>query len=163
MRPRLAGGFVALAVLTVDQASKLWVIHGLDMVEGERLTLAPFFDVVLQWNTGISYSLFPQSTEAGRWGLVALTAVATILLAIWLWRVSSPIAAFGLGAIIGGALGNGYDRFAYGAVADFCDFHIGGWHWYVFNAADAAIVLGVALLAYDSLLASRGEAKQKPA
>jgi len=160
MKPRLAGGRVALAILALDQASKLWLVDGLKMVEGQRIVLAPFFDIRLMWNTGISYSLFQQTTEGGRWALLAVTIAATALLGVWLWRVSGLTAALALGAIIGGALGNGYDRFAYGAVADFCDFHIQGWHWYVFNIADTAIVLGVVALAYDGLFAERRHDQQ---
>jgi signal peptidase II len=163
MTPRAAGALTALAVLVVDQTSKLWLLYGLKMVDHERIAVTPFFDIILAWNPGISYSLFPQSTEAGRWALLAVTAGATILLGFWLWRVASRLAALGLGTIIGGALGNGYDRLAYGAVFDFCDFHVLGWHWYVFNIADTAIVLGVAILAYDSLLADGGARKREPA
>jgi signal peptidase II len=107
------------------------------------------------WNTGISYSLFQQATAAGRWALLGVTILATILLGVWLYRTTGRLAAVALGAIIGGALGNAYDRFVYGAVADFCDFHIGGWHWYVFNVADTAICLGVVLLVYDGLFAEK--------
>jgi signal peptidase II len=156
MKPRIAGGLVALIVLILDQASKLWLLYGVGIVDGERIPIAPFLNVVLMWNTGISYSLFSQTTAAGRWALLGVTIVITIVLAVWLWRGAGLVSALALGAIIGGALGNGYDRFAYGAVVDFCDFHIGGWHWYVFNVADTAIVLGVALLAYDGLIAERG-------
>jgi signal peptidase II len=155
MRPRAAGGLLALVVLFADQASKLWLLYGLHMVEGQRIAVAPFFDIYLMWNTGISYSLFPQSTATGRWTLLGVTILATIFLAFWLWRAQGRLTALALGAIIGGALGNGYDRLAYGAVADFCDFHAFGWHWYVFNIADTAIALGVALLAYDSIFAER--------
>ena len=155
MKPRILGGLVALIVLALDQASKLWLLYGLGMVEGERITITPFFDVHLMWNTGISLSLFPQSTVSGRWALLAVTAAATLLLALWLWRVGGRLAAVALGAIIGGALGNGYDRFTYGEVADFCDFHLWGWHPFVFNVADSAITIGVILLAYDGLFADR--------
>ena len=155
MKLRVAGALVALAVLIADQASKLWLIFGLKLVQGERILVAPFFDIHLMWNTGISYSLFPQATAAGRWALLGVTLAATTLLAVWLWRTPGRLGALALGAIIGGALGNGYDRLAYGAVADFCDFHVFGWHWYVFNVADAAIVLGVAVLAYDGVFAER--------
>ena len=155
MSPRFAGGLVALAVLAADQTSKLSLLYGLKMVEGQSIKIAPFFDIHLLWNPGISYSLFSQATAGGRRALLGFTIVAVLLLGLWLWRVSGRLAALALGAIIGGALGNGYDRLAYGAVADFCDFHIGNWHWYVFNIADTAIVLGVALLAYDGLFAEK--------
>ena len=155
MKPRWAGGLLALIVLAADQASKLYLLHGLKMVEGQRIALTPFFDLYLMGNTGISYSLFQQTTAAGRWALLGVTIVATILLSIWLWRISGLLSALALGAIIGGALGNGYDRFAYGAVVDFCDIHLLGWHFYVFNVADTGITLGVVLLLYDGLFAEK--------
>jgi len=154
MKPRLAGAVAALAVLAADQATKLFLLDGLKMVEGQRIAVAPFFDIHLMWNTGISYSLFPQTTAGGRWALLAITLFATLLLAVWLWRATGLAAALALGAIIGGALGNAYDRFAYGAVADFCDLHAFGWHFYVFNLADTGITLGVLLLVYDGLVAA---------
>ena len=84
-----------------------------------------------------------------------MTLAATALLSLWLWRVSGKLAGLALGAIVGGALGNGYDRFIDGSVVDFIDFHIGGLHFFVFNIADAAITIGVALLLLDSFVADR--------
>ena len=161
MRPRAAGALVALAVFIADQASKLWLLDGLKMVDHERIVVTPFFDIHLVWNSGVSYSLFPQSTATGRWALIAVTAIATLLLAAWLWRVGSLRAALGLGAIIGGALGNGYDRLTHGAVADFCDFHVLGWSFYIFNLADTAITLGVMILIADALLTDRDQRKRQ--
>jgi lipoprotein signal peptidase len=71
--------------------------------------------------------------------------------------VRAPLAAVGLGAIIGGALGNGCDRLAYGAVVDFLDLHAFGRHFFVFNVADAAINIGVALLIFDGMFGRGGE------
>jgi signal peptidase II len=155
MRARTLGGLLALAVLILDQASKHWLLYGLQMQDHERMAVTPFLDFELLWNPGISFSLFPQGTSAGRWILLLLTLAATVLLGVWLWRVSSRLGGLALGAIVGGALGNGYDRFAYNAVVDFLDFHLAGYHFYVFNIADSAISLGVALLLYDSLIADR--------
>jgi signal peptidase II len=87
--------------------------------------------------------------------LLAVTLAATLLLCLWLWRARNTLTGLGLGAIVGGALGNGYDRFIFGAVVDFLDFHAFGYHFYVFNLADSAITLGVALLLFDALLAER--------
>ncbi len=70
---------------------------------------------------------------------------------MWLWRARSAVVGLGLGLIIGGAIGNGYDRLVYGAVVDFLDLHAFGRHFFVFNLADAAINLGVALLVVDGL------------
>jgi signal peptidase II len=155
MKARNLGALVALAILAIDQASKLWVLFGLKMAAYDKIKVTPFLDFELLWNPGISFSLFQQGTATGRWILLGLTLAATILLCLWLWRVNSRLAAIGLGAIVGGALGNGYDRFVYNAVVDFLGFHAFGFHWYVFNVADTAITLGVVLLLYDSLLADR--------
>jgi signal peptidase II len=98
----------------------------------------------------------------GQWALLALKAIAVILLWIWLARTSSRLTALSLGLIIGGAIGNAIDRFAYGAVADFVLFHLTtasfSFKWYVFNLADVAIVAGVVGLLYETLL-DRGAAK----
>jgi lipoprotein signal peptidase len=93
---------------------------------------------------------------------LAVTLAATGLLAWWLFRSRSVLPAVGLGLIIGGALGNAIDRVAHGAVIDYLDLHAFGRHFFVFNAADAAINVGVALLILDLLIAphmakSRGQ------
>lgn len=155
MKARVLGALVALAVLFVDQASKLWLLYGLKMEPHERMRVAPFLDFDLLWNPGISFSLFQQNTATGRWILLGLTLAATALLCLWLWRVANKLAAIALGAIVGGALGNGYDRFTYDGVVDFLDFHAFGVHFYVFNIADSAITLGVALLLYEGLIVDR--------
>jgi signal peptidase II len=150
---------VAVASAAVDQVVKLWLIFVFDLGSRGVVTLAPFLDLVLTWNTGISYGLFPQEGPVGQWVLLAVKALAVALLWIWLARVSSRLTALALGLIIGGALGNAIDRLAYGAVADFVLFHLttGGFSfkWYVFNVADAAIVAGVLGLLYESLLGDR--------
>ena len=86
-----------------------------------------------------------------RFALLAVTLVATACLAFWLWRAKSRLVALALGLIVGGALGNAYDRLAYGFVADFYHFHVGSFSWYIFNLADAAIVIGIRLLIVNSL------------
>ena len=153
---------VALAAAAVDQAIKLWIIFGTDLGTGGRIELLPFLDLVLTWNTGISYGLFPQEGPLGQWALLALKAIAAVLLWIWLARASSRLTAVALGLIIGGAIGNAIDRLAYGAVADFVLLHVTtasfNFKWYVFNIADAAIVGGVVGLLYETLAPS-GAAK----
>ena len=138
---------VAAIVCALDQALKLWLIFAFDLAARGLVRLAPGVDLVMTWNTGISYGLFPQGSDGGRWLLVAIKVGAAILLTIWLTRTRTRLTALALGLIIGGAIGNGIDRLAYGAVADFVLLHatFGGsrFDWYVFNLADAAIVAGV--------------------
>jgi signal peptidase II len=153
---------VALAVFIVDRVHKGWMLGVYDIAEKGRVKLTPFFDLVLVWNRGISYGLFQQDSDLGRWVLILFTAAVIGVLALWLASAHARLAASGLGLIIGGAASNLVDRLAHGAVADFFHFHVYGFSWYVFNIADAAIVAGVAGLLYDSVIgrhksASNGE------
>lgn len=145
---RAAALSVAAAVIAADQATKLWVL-GLDL-SGGPVQLLPIVDITLVMNRGISYGLLQQD-GIGRWLLVGATVVATLLLALWLWRAERSSVRLALGAIVGGALGNLVDRARYGAVVDFVHLHWRDWSWYVFNVADAAIVVGVAILLFDSV------------
>jgi signal peptidase II len=152
----ILGLAVALAAAAIDQAIKLWLIFVADLGTRGGVALSSFLDLVLTWNTGISYGLFPQEGPLGQWALLALKAIAAVLLWIWLARASARLTAVALGLIIGGAIGNAIDRLAYGAVADFVLFHVTtesfNFKWYVFNLADVAIVAGVAGLLYEALL-----------
>ena len=147
---------VALLAAAIDQATKLWLLFGFDLGARGVVTLTPFLDLVLIWNTGISYGLLRQEGPLGQWVLLALKAAAVVLLWIWLARTSSRLTALSLGLIIGGAIGNAIDRLAYGAVADFVLFHVTtasfSFKWYVFNLADVAIVDGVIGLLYETLM-----------
>ena len=150
------GIIVALAALALDQASKLWLLFVFDIAQRGAVKVTPFFDLVLAWNVGISFGWFQSESPAAQIALMAVKAVAVVVLAIWMARSRTFLATLALGLIIGGAIGNAIDRFAYGAVVDFALFHlqIGGktFNWYVFNLADVAIVAGVAALLYDSFL-----------
>ena len=150
---------IAAAACAADQALKLWLLFGYRLGEKGMVSIAPFVDLVLTWNRGISYGLFQQDGPLGQWALLALKAVAVALLWIWLARTGSRLTATALGLILGGAVGNGIDRAAYGAVADFVLLHVetATWrfNWYVFNFADVAIVAGVAVLLYESVVGDR--------
>ena len=153
------GVAVAAVVCALDQASKLWLLHGFELENRGRVKIAPFFDFVLTWNRGISYGLFQQDTPLGQWLLLGVKGFAALLLGYWLLRAPSRLVAIALGLIIGGAFGNAIDRLIYGAVVDFVLFYVPmtGWEfrWYVFNLADAAIVAGVVGLLYDSVRPQR--------
>jgi signal peptidase II len=150
------GIIAAIAVLVLDQASKLWLLRVFDIGHRGAVKVTPFFDLVLAWNIGISFGWFQSDSPLAQITLMIVKAVAVIVLAIWMARSRTLIATLALGLIIGGAIGNAIDRFAYGAVVDFALFHIqlGGqtYNWYVFNLADVAIVAGVIALLYDSFL-----------
>jgi len=147
---------VALTICALDQAVKLWLLQVFHLAGRGEVSLLPFVDLVLTWNAGISYGLFPQQGLFGLWALLAFKAVAVALLWVWLARAPSRLSAAALGLIIGGAVGNAVDRLHWPGVLDFVLFHIETarfhFRWYVFNLADVAIVAGVTGLLYDSLL-----------
>jgi signal peptidase II len=157
MTSRLRPGIItAIAVLALDQASKLWLLYVFDLPHRGAVKVTPFLDLVLAWNVGISFGWFQTDNQATQIILMIIKAAAVIVLAIWMARSRTLIATVALGLIIGGAIGNAIDRFAYGAVVDFALFHVQigekNLNWYVFNLADVAIVAGVAALLYDSFL-----------
>jgi len=149
-------GLVAAALaLIADQGLKSFLLYGAGfahMPPGAAVPVLPFFNLVMVWNPGISYGLFPASSAVGTWTLVGVSIVAVAALAWWLWDTTSRPLAAGLGLIIGGALGNNLiDRLVYGKVADFFHFYGFGYDWYVFNIADLAITLGAVAILYDVL------------
>ncbi len=156
MTPLRAGILSAIVTVILDQASKLWLLNVFDLAHQGFVRVTPFFDLVLAWNIGISFGWLQNDSQAAQIALMAVKAIAVVALAIWMARSHTRLATVALGLIIGGAIGNGIDRLAYGAVVDFALFHIeiGGktFNWYVFNLADVAIVAGVAALLYDSFL-----------
>ena len=153
--PREWGLVSAAAALIADQGLKFALLYGFDflhMVPGRSIPILPFFNLVMVWNPGISYGLFPASSMWGT-ALLVLVALAVITgLIYWLWGMTSLSLGIGVGLIIGGALGNNLiDRVVYGRVADFFDFHGFGYHFYVFNVADIAITFGAVAIIYDVL------------
>jgi len=155
LEPREVGLIAAAIALVADQASKLFMLHALGfarMAPGENVPVLPFFNLVMVWNPGISYGLFPASGRLGTFLLIGLSLAAVGVLTWLLWRATSRPLAIGYGLIIGGALGNNLvDRVIYGKVADFFHFYGFGYDWYIFNIADVAITLGAIAIIYDVL------------
>ncbi|MBN8920689.1 MAG: signal peptidase II [Rhizobiales bacterium] len=151
-----------MVIAVLDQASKLWLLFVFELGERGLVSVLPGIDLVLTWNRGISYGMFQQETEIGRWFLLGIQVLAILALGYWMLRSTVTLTGVALGLIIGGAIGNLIDRTIYGAVVDFVFLNgeIIGWNfrWYVFNLADAAVVAGVIGLVYDSVFA-RGAAK----
>ena len=154
IRNRLtAFGLAALVVvLAADQASKLWILDGLQLPQLGRVDLLPVLSLTMVWNPGVTFGLFKADGSMGALLLVAVAVAIVAALAVWLRRAETRLVAVSLGAIAGGAIGNVLDRLRFGAVVDFIHVHVGTWSWYVFNVADAAIVCGVAALVLDGLL-----------
>ncbi len=140
---------VAAVTLAADQAHKWWMIDWVRLGERGKIEVTSFLDIVLHWNRGISYGLFKQETVTGAWILAVFALVTAFAIGVWLANLPTRLTALSAGLIMGGALGNAIDRIRFGAVADYFSFHIGSFHWYIFNIADIAIVAGVAGLLYD--------------
>ncbi len=144
---------IVLLVLLLDQASK-WLMLFV-MSPPRVIEMAGFFNLVLAWNTGVSFSAFAGGGAAGRWILVGIAIAICGFVLAWMGRTQRRLLIAGFAAIVGGALGNVIDRVIHGAVVDFLDFHLAGWHWPAFNLADTAITLGVVAIIVDSLFGPR--------
>lgn len=146
---RWLGPAVFLLVFVLDFVTKAWALA---VLPGQgRVPVTDFFNLVLVWNTGVSFGMFQSGSEIGRWLLVGLAVAIAVILLFWLRREQSVLSRLAIWLILAGALGNVIDRVRYGAVVDFLDFHAFGYHWPAFNVADSAIVVGAALLVGDSL------------
>lgn len=162
----VVGGFswmsyaIALVVVVLDQASKLWVTKTLDLDYRPPIDVLPFFRLSMVHNQGVSFGLFKAHADTMRWVLVGFSVLVVGLLVGWARRVDRRLTAVALGLIIGGAIGNNWiDRVRFGWVVDFLDFS--GLHFpWVFNIADSAISIGVFLLLIDSLM--RPETQKPP-
>jgi signal peptidase II len=144
---------LAAVVVILDQLSKWWVVYGLNLPERGQIPVLPFFRLTMVMNNGVSFGLLRADTALGRGLLIGAAMLVVIALAVWVRRAERPLFATALGFVIGGALGNNLiDRVRIGWVVDFLDFSGLGFPW-VFNVADSAINVGVALLLLDSFIA----------
>ncbi|HEY6966791.1 MAG TPA: signal peptidase II [Burkholderiales bacterium] len=142
---------LAAAVLGLDFLTKAVVLHA--FAPGERLAVAPFFDLVLVFNTGAAFSFLATAQGWQTFFFAAIAVVASIVIGFLIVRhAGKSLFCSGLSLILGGALGNLYDRLVYGKVVDFLDLHAAGWHWPAFNVADSAITVGAAILIVESFL-----------
>lgn len=144
--PRALLAFAACAAaIGVDLVTK-WLILNVVMQPPRLIELTPFFNLTLGFNTGVSFGMFRDVFLDHPLLLAGFKAVIAAGLLVWAMRTDNSLETFALGLIAGGAVGNVLDRVRHGAVTDFLDFHVGGWHWYTFNMADVAITVGAALL-----------------
>ena len=163
---------ISLAIIILDQVSK-WAVmekimrpkstgesgHGLidwyqsppDIVPFSYTEITSFFNLVMAWNTGVSFSMFSNQGEYMPYILIGVAMLITIAFTAWLWNAQNHLQGVSYALIIGGALGNILDRSRFGAVIDFLDFHVFGYHWPAFNVADMSVVIGICLLIIVSL------------
>ncbi len=137
-------------VLALDQISKVWVLGALGAAR-PAIEVTPFLNFVLVWNRGVSFGMLDRDSAWQPWLLVGLSLAIVAGMLVWLRAERGRWMTPAVALIAGGAVGNAVDRVRLGAVVDFVDFHLGGWHFATFNIADAAISCGVALLLVVSL------------
>jgi signal peptidase II len=143
----------ALVVVLLDQLTKWWVVHALPLYT-HRTVIPGFFDLVHVQNRGMAFGMMHQHEGGAAFYLLTAVTVGVIALILgWLIRMKEEerLLRFGLSLILGGAAGNLIDRLRLGAVTDFLDFYLAGYHWPAFNIADAAITVGTCLVAFDVL------------
>jgi signal peptidase II len=159
-RNPVLGVLLAAVVFGVDQWLKGYVSGPLGLrVEGDHLDLIPFFDFTRTHNIGVSLGMLPANSPEMRWGLVGLTGLIALVVFTWLMRERKLADVVPLGLILGGALGNIRDRVFLGYVIDFADLHFGEFRpFLIFNVADAAISVGVAIMLVRALFM-----REKPA
>ncbi len=159
-----------IVLIFVDQVSKWWIIEeyfkqgnnslgffswlttvSQERLEFTRVEINSFFNLVMVWNEGVSFGLFSNSHDMMPFILSVFAIVLSSVFAVWLTKSTSKLTSIPISFIIAGALSNVWDRARFGAVADFFDVHMGGYHWPAFNIADSLIVIGVICLMIDSL------------
>ena len=140
---------LALVVLVLDLITKRWVES--DLFYGEQIPVTSFFNLVLTYNAGAAFSFLSDADGWQRWFFSAIAGGASILIIYLLRRhEADKLFCIALSLILGGALGNIWDRITLGHVVDFLDFYIGNYHWPAFNVADSAIFVGAMLLVLQS-------------
>jgi signal peptidase II len=142
---------IAAAVLLLDQLTKLWIMT--DFVLGDSRYVSSFFNLVRAHNEGAAFSFLSDAGGWQRWFFTILSTVISLVIVVWLVRLPRQkiLEAIALSLILGGALGNLYDRVTLGYVVDFLDFHWAGWHFAAFNVADMAISVGAGLIIIEAL------------
>jgi len=149
--------WVSVFTVVFDQASKFAVLTMMELYQ--TIAVMPFVNFTYVHNTGAAFSFLSQAGGWQRWFFAFFAVVISLVLLVWLIRLKphERLLAIALSLVLGGAIGNLIDRVALGYVIDFIDVYYQSWHWPVFNIADCAITIGVALLVLDSLLSKEVE------
>ena len=162
MKARAFGFTIAAVVFLLEQLTKWWVTGPLNLQQVGQIELLPIFNFTWTANYGISLGLFQATSDFGRWVLVVITSAIAAGVAWWIGKEEHRGDQLALGMVLGGALGNIVDRIRFGYVADFADLHFGDFRpFLIFNVADAAISIGVAILILRAFIAWLGERKDR--
>ena len=142
-------------VLIFDQITKAWIAASLSLYD--RIELLSFLNITRVHNRGAAFSFLSTASGWQRWFFTVLAFAVSVMILLWLRRLPAgqQRLAAGLALVLGGALGNLWDRLQFGYVVDFIDVYYGNWHWPAFNVADSAITIGAVLLILDALAARK--------
>ncbi len=151
---------LSVVVILLDQLSKFWITKHFHF--GEVLPLVDCLNLTLVYNTGAAFSFLSDAGGWQRWFFAILASGVSVMLVIWLAKLSDrqKLLSLSLALILGGAVGNLWDRMAYGHVIDFIDVYYGAYHWPAFNVADSAITVGAILLVIDNFIPGKETDKQ---
>ncbi len=150
---------LAVIILVMDLLTKRWV--ELNLTYGQQIMITEFFNLVLTYNAGAAFSFLSDASGWQRWFLSTIAVLVSVLIVYLLYKnTANRLFCFALSLILGGALGNLWDRIMLGHVVDFLDFHLNGYHWPAFNLADSAIFCGAFLLILDSIRNGRNDSVQ---
>ena len=142
---------IAVVVFFTDQLTKLWIVN--QYIYGESEAITAYFNLVRVHNFGAAFSFLNNEDGWQRWGFSVFAALVSLIILVWISRLSAQqkLEGLALALILGGALGNLYDRMTLGYVVDFLDFHWSGIHFPAFNIADSAISIGAVLILVEGL------------
>ncbi len=143
--------WITVLMLALDQVTKIWILNNFDLYH--RLEVTSFFNLVHVHNYGAAFSFLAEAGGWQRWFFTAIAVTVSVLMLVWMKQATrlQMLLPISMAFILSGALGNLYDRLAYGYVVDFLDFHWAGYHWPAFNVADSAIFIGAVLMIWDAI------------
>ena len=149
--------FTVIIIFFFDRLSKIYILKLAEFESTLDIYVLPNLNFYLVWNKGISFGLLPFSNSFGYLALTSLISFLILIILIMLIKEENNFKKYSLLLILGGALGNLYDRVKYSAVPDFIDLHIGNIHWFIFNVADIFISIGVICLIYAEIFFKKEE------
>ena len=147
---------VVLLIFFTDRFSKIYILNLAELNNKVDIYLSPFLNFYLIWNKGIAFGLFSLNDELVYNFLTILISIIVFVILIMIIKLRG-FQRYSLLMVFGGSLGNLYDRIYYSAVPDFIDFHIGGFHWFIFNVADIFITIGIICLIYAEIFTNKDE------
>ena len=145
--------FLVILIFLIDRISKIYVISLNKKFLGSEIFSSKFLNIYLVWNEGIAFGLF-SSNDSNFYNIITFLIILIIMILFYMINQSQGIQKYSLFMILGGAIGNVFDRILYKSVPDFIDFHVNEFHWFIFNVADIFITIGVICMILTELVAS---------